>query len=157
MKITIADRKRIQQKIANTYIPLKKLIFEDNSKEIAITEKKFADYSHVLANVEMIIHSFAMANPETKDEDILNALKKIRKNPLHESSRSEEEALAFAITCGMSRALQQKRIAINEVNALLDWLTHEVDGSVQKNESYIEWLKEFMMDSPITAFRGDKK
>ncbi|MFH1711118.1 MAG: hypothetical protein ABH840_02285 [Nanoarchaeota archaeon] len=154
MKITNEDRKRIQQKIADTYIPLKKLIFEDNSKEIIITEKNFTDYSHVLASVEMIIPSFVIANPKTNDDDILNALKKIRKNPLHEPSRSEEDALAFAITYGMSRALQQKRIAINEINALLDWLISEVEGRMQKNEGYIKWLKDFMKDSPIKAFRS---
>ena len=143
MKVTNADRKRIQQKTEDTYVPLKKLIFEDNSTEIHITEKNFTDYSHVLASVELIIHSFITANPETSDKDILNALQRIRSNPLHEFSHSEEDALAFTITYSMSMALQQKRLTINEIYALLDWLIHEVEGRMQKNESYIEWLKEF--------------
>ena len=157
MKITNEERKRIHQKITDTYIPFRKLIFEDNSKEITITENNFTDYSHVLASAEMIIHSFVMANPETTDDDILNAFRKIRKNPLDEPSRSEEDALAFAITYGMSRALQQKRLSLNEIHALLDWLIHEVEGRIQKNESYIGWLIDFMKDSSIKSFSSNKK
>lgn len=44
---------------------------------------------------------------------------------------------------GISRGLQQKRRAINEVYAMLDWLIHEVEGRIQNNESYIEMLKGF--------------
>jgi len=156
MKITNADRKRIQQKIMETYVPLKELIFEDNHRDIDIA-RNFTDYSHVLASVELIIHSFITANSETEDKDILDALQRIRTSPLHEFSHSEEDALAFAITYGMSRALQQKRLAINEIKALLGWLIYEVEGRMQKNESYIEWLRGFMKDRPINVFAGDKK
>ena len=154
--INAKTRKRIQQKIADTYVPLKKLIFEDNHGEIDIA-KNFTDYSYVLASVELIIHSFITANSETSDQDILNALQRVRSNPSHEFSQSDEDALAFAVTYGMSMALQQKRLAINEIKALLDWLIYEVNGRMQKNESYIEWLKEFMKDRYINIFTGDKK
>ncbi|MBW2974700.1 hypothetical protein KY366_03185 [Candidatus Woesearchaeota archaeon] len=150
MKISDADRERIQKKITNTYVPLRKLIFEDNKKEVDIAQN-FTEYSHVLASVEMILHSFVVANPETKDQDILCALKTLKENPLYEPSRSEEDALEFAIVYGMSRALQQKRLTINEVNALLDWLIHEVEGRTRKNESYIKWLKRFLNSN----LRGD--
>lgn len=146
----------IQQKIMANYIPLKKLIFEDNQKEVNIV-KNFTEYSHVLASVELMIRCFITAHPNTDDQDILSALKRIKEEPLHEFSRSEEEALAFAITYGMSRGLQQRRLTINEIRALLDWLIHEVGGRMQKNESYIEWLKKFFNDNPILASRGDEK
>ena len=136
------EKKRIQQKINDTYIPLKELIFEDNEKEIDVVNN-FTDYSHVLANIELIIHSFITANPETTDKDILYALKKARRDPLHEFSQSEDEALEFAIMYGISRGLQQKRLAINEVDAMLGWLIHEVEGRIQNNESYIKMLKGF--------------
>lgn len=136
------EKNRIQQKINDTYVPLRKLIFEDNDKETDIVQD-FTDYSHVLASVELIIYSFVTANPETKDKEILYALKKIRKNPLNEVSRSEEDALAFAIMYGISRGLQQKRCAINEVHAMLDWLIHEVEGRIHNNESYSKMLNGF--------------
>jgi len=141
-----ADSKRIKQKIVNTYVPLKNLIFEDNRKEINITNN-FTNYSHVLASVELIIHSFIIANPETKDEEILSALKRIKENPLHEFSLSEEDALEFAVIYGISRGLQQKRLAINEVRALLDWMIHEVEGRLETGESYIAWIKAFFNDN----------
>jgi len=142
IKMNDADKKRIQQKINATYVPLKELIFEDNEKETDVM-KNFRDYSHVLASVELIIYSFITANPETKDEDILYALKTIRNDPLSKFSRSEEDALAFAIMYGLGRGLQQERLAINEIHALLDWLIHEVEGRIQNKESYIEMLKGF--------------
>jgi hypothetical protein len=154
MKITRADRKRIQQNIARTYVPLKELIFEDNNGEVDIA-KNFTEYSHVLASVELILHSFITANPETSDQDILDALQRIRNNPLQEFSHSEENALAFAITYGMSMALQQKRLSINEINALLDWLIYEVEGRMQKKESYSEWLKDFLREEKIKSRAGD--
>ena len=141
-----ADSKRIKQKIVNTYVPLKNLIFEDNRKEINITNN-FTNYSHVLASVELIIHSFIIANPETKDEEILSALKRIKENPLHEFSLSEEDVLEFAVIYGISRGLQQKRLAINEVRALLDWIIHEVEGRLETCESYIAWIKTFFNDN----------
>lgn len=142
MKLTNAERKRIQQKITDTHIPLKKLIFEDNGRKVDIA-KNFTNYSHVLASVELIIHSFITANPDTNDHDILHTMKTIRKDPFHEFSHSEEDALAFAIIYGMSRGLQQKRLTINEVHALLDWLIHEVEGRMQKEGGYTGWLREF--------------
>ena len=142
--------KKIEQKIINTYIPLKKLIFEENQKKIDISIN-FTDYSHVLANVELMIHSFVTANPDTKDEEILSALKNIRKYPLHEFSKSEEDALAFAIMYGISRGLQQKSLAINEVCASLDWLIHEVEGRLDTGESYIKWIKTFFNDTKREA------
>ena len=144
------EDKKIEQKIINTYIPLKKLIFEENRKKIDIIIN-FTDYSHVLANVELMIHSFVIANPDTKDEEILSALKIIRKDPLHEFSKSEEDALAFAIMYGISRGLQQKRLAINEVCASLDWLIHEVEGRLDTGESYIKWIKTFFNDTKREA------
>ena len=156
MKITNADRKRIQQKITDTYVPLKKLIFEENNREVDIA-KNFTDYSHVLASVELMIHIFITANPETDNQEILQALRRVRKDPLHEFSHSEEDALAFAISYGMSGGLQQKRLTINEIYALLDWLIHEVEGRMQKNESYIEWLREFFKNNPVEALVGDKE
>ena len=144
------EDKKIEQKIINTYIPLKKLIFEENQKKIDISIN-FTDYSHVLANVELMIHSFVTANPDTKDEEILSALKIIRKDPLHEFSKSEEDALAFAIMYGISRGLQQKRLAINEVCASLDWLIHEVEGRLDTGESYIKWIKTFFNDTKREA------
>ena len=146
----------IQEKLMDKYVPLKKLIFEDNEKRVNVVQD-FTDYSYVLASVEFIIHNFIIANPETDDHDILSALKHIRKDPLREFSHSDEDALAFAITFGMSMGLQQKRLSINEIRALLDWLVHEVEGRTQKNESYIEWLRKFFKDGPVKAFRGDKK
>ncbi|MBI4981128.1 hypothetical protein HZC30_06255 [Candidatus Woesearchaeota archaeon] len=147
-------KKRIQQKIIATYVPLRELIFEDNGREVNVV-KDFTDYSPVLASVELIIYSFTKANQNIYDQDILNALKRIRRNPLQEFSRSEEDALAFAIQYGISRGLQQKRLAINEIHALLDWLIHEVEGRMQKNENYIEWLGEFFRDNPLKTFNGD--
>ena len=149
-------RDRIQQEIAATYVPLKELIFEDNKKEINIITH-FTDYSHVLARVELMIHRFVVANPSTKDIEILSALKRIKEDPLREFSQSDEEALAFTISYGMSTGLQEKRLAINEVRALLDWLIYEVEGRMQKKESYIEWLNDFFKDDPIKAARGDNK
>src|SRR3989344_9201828 len=96
-----ADRKRIQQKIKDSYVPLRELIFEDNGKEVDVV-KNFTDYSPVLASVELVIYSFITANPETTDRDILHALQKIRRNPLYEFSKSEKDALAFAIIYGIS-------------------------------------------------------
>ncbi len=146
----------IQQKIMDEYVPLKKLIFEDNEKE-ADAVKIFTDYSHVLASLELIIYSFITANPDTDDQEILHALRRIRKNPLHEFSQSDEDALAFAISYGMSIGLQQKMLSINEVHALLDWLIHEVAGRMQNNVSYIAWVKKFFKDNPVKAFRGNEK
>ena len=149
-------KQRIQQKITATYVPLRELIFEDNGRKVNVI-KNFTNYSPVLASVELIIYSFMKANKNTCDPDILKALTRIRRNPLQEFSHSEEDALAFAIQYGLSRGLQQKRLAINEVHALLDWLIHEVEGRMQKNECYIEWLKEFMNNNPQNAVVGDKK
>lgn len=150
------DRTKIKDKIMAMYIPLKELIFEDNLKEVDII-KNFTDYSHVLASVELIIYSFITANQKTGNQDILQALKRIRKDPLHEFSHSEEDALAFAIVYGISRGLNQKRLAINEVNALLDWLIHEVEGRIKKGESYIQMLKKFFKDGLNKNRTGDKK
>ncbi|MEW5896666.1 MAG: hypothetical protein AB1668_03170 [Nanoarchaeota archaeon] len=141
--LTENDRSRIQKKISTTYVPLKKLIFEDNGKEVHIV-RNFTDYSHVLARIEMTIHCFGKANPRTKDEEILSALKRIREDPLYESSYSEEDALAFAITYAMSQGLQEKRLAINEVKALLDWLIYEVEGRMKRGESYIAAFEKFL-------------
>lgn len=148
MKLKINDKTRTQEKIMATYVPLKELIFEDNQREVDVI-KNFTDYSHVLASVELIIYSFISANPATNDQDILCALKRIRKDPLHEFSHFEEDALAFAIIFGISRGLRQKRLAINEVYALLDWLIHEVEGRIQRNESYTKWLEMFFRDNPL--------
>ncbi len=156
MKPKISDRIRIQEKIIATYIPLKELIFEDNQREVDVI-KNFTDYSHVLASVELIIYSFITANPETDNHDILSALKRIRKDPLHEFSHSEEDALTFAITFGISRGLKQKRLAINEVYALLDWLIREVEGRIKRGESYIQMLKKFFNDGLNKNRTGDKK
>ena len=153
--INAKTRKRIQQKIAVTYVPLKELIFEDNEREVDII-RNFTDYSYVLAGVELIIHSFITANPETKDQDILDALQRVRSSPLHEFSHSEEDALAFTITYGVSRALQQKRLAINEIHALLDWLIYEVEGRIESGESYIVTLRKFLNDS-LNKIRTDDK
>ena len=139
-------RDRIQQEIAATFVPLKELIFEDNKKEINIIAC-FKDYSHVLARVELIIHNFVMANPSTKDTEILSALKRIWQDPLHEFSRSDEDALAFAITYAMSTGLQEKRLAINEVRSLLNWLIYEVEGRLKQAESYITALQKFLSDN----------
>jgi len=133
---------KIHQKITAAYVPLKELILEDNGKEIDVI-KYFTDYSRVLGSIELIIHSFISAHSETKDEEILSVLKEIRKNPLRESSLSEENALASAIMYGMSEELQRRKLAINEVHALLDWLIHEVEGRLEKGESYITMLKRF--------------
>ncbi len=151
-----ATKKRVQEKIARIYTPLKELIFEENRKEMDVI-KNFTEYSHLLAIVEMMIHTFIRANPETTDKDILDALKRIRKDTFHEFSQSDEDALAFAITYGMSKALVQKRLALNEVHALLDWLIHEVEGRMKKNESYSKWLMKFFKDNPIKAFTDDNK
>ena len=147
----------IQQKIMDKCVPLKKLIFEDNEKAVNITAQNFTEYSHVLASVELMIYSFITANPETSDHDILSAMNRIRKDPMREFSQSDEEALAFAVTYGMSRGLQQNRLTINEIYALLDWLIHEIKGRMEKNESYIEWLNKFFMDNPVKEFAGDKE
>ena len=149
MKDTI--EKELQQKITATYVPLKELILEDNRRGVDVV-KDFTNYSHVLGSVELIIYSFATANPETKDKDILDALKKIRRDPLYEFSRSEEDALAFAIMYGMSRGLQHRKLAINEVYALLDWLIHEVEGRLEKGESYITMLKRFFKNETKHKF-----
>ena len=139
---------RIQREIAATYVPLKELIFEDNEKEINIITN-FTDYSHVLARVELMIHHFVIANPSTKDIEILSALKRIRKDPLHEFSRSDEDALAFVITYAMSTGLQEKRLAINEVQALLDWLIYDVERRLKQEESYITALQQFLSDNTM--------
>ncbi len=144
----------VHQKIMDQYVPLKKIIFEDNKKEVDIIQN-FTEYSNVLANVELMIHSFVTANPDTTDKEILYNLRRVRKDPLHEFSHLDEDALAFAITYGMSRGLQQKRLFINEINALLDWLIHEVDGRMQKNESYIEWLRTFFKDNSVKSFKSN--
>lgn len=142
--------------MAITYISLKELIFEDNKRGIDILNN-FEDYSHVLAGAELIIYGFITANPKTKDIEVLNALKRIRINPIQEFSRSEEDALAFAITCGMSRGLQQKRLAINEIRAVLDWLIYEVGGRIKQGESYIQMLKKFFNDSLNKNRTGGQK
>ena len=156
MKSISKDEKMIQQKITAMYVPLRELIFEGDGREIDIV-KNFTDYSYVLASVELIIHSFIKANPETDDQEILNALKRIRKDPLQEFSLSEEDSLAFSITYSMSRALQQKRLTINEISALLDWLIYEVEGRIARGESYIVALKKFLNDNRHKIRKGDKK
>lgn len=140
MKNTIENE--IHQKIADTYVPLKELILEDNGKEIDVV-KHFPNYSYVLASVELIIYSFATANPKIKDEDVLYSLKDVRRDPLYEFLRFGKDPLTFAIIYAMSRGLQHRKLAINEVNAILDWLIHEIKGRLDKDRSYITMLKRF--------------
>ncbi len=142
----LTAREIIQQKIKDTYVPLRKLMFEDNEKKVDV-QKHFTNYSYVLANIELIIHSFLLVNSKTQDKDILCALKRIRKDTFQEYSQSEEDELAFVIMYGISIALQHKRLAINEVNALLDWLIHEVEGRARNGESYVIMLKKFFKDA----------
>ena len=139
-------KNKTKQKIKSTYVPLRKLIFEDNKKEVDIVNH-FTDYSPVLARIELRLYHFIKANPETEDQDALKALKEIREDPLHEFCCSDDEALEFAIVHAISQGLQQKRLALNEVKALLDWLIHEVEGRIKKNESYLVWLDGFFEDN----------
>ena len=151
-----AEKKRIEKKIINTYVPLRKLIFEENNKNTNITND-FKDYSHVLASVELVIYCFVTVNSKIKDGDILFSLKRVRKDPLYEfSDTNEDDAFEFAIIYGISRGLQQKGLALNEVYALIDWLIHEVEGRLETGESYIEWIKTFFNDNKRKVKNGGK-
>ncbi|MDP2749752.1 MAG: hypothetical protein Q8O89_02890 [Nanoarchaeota archaeon] len=149
-----AEKKRIEKNIINTYVPLRKLIFEENNKNADIIND-FKDYSHVLASVELVIYCFVTANLKIKDGDVLSSLKRVKKDPLYEfSDINEDDAFEFAITYGISRGLQQKRLAINEVCALLDWMIHEVEGRLETDESYVAWIKKFFNDNKREGKNG---
>lgn len=145
-----------EKKIIDTYTPLRKLIFEENNKNADIIND-FKDYSYVLASVELVIYSFVTTNPKIKDEDILFSLKRVRKDLLYAfSDTDEDDAFEFAIIYGISMGLQQKRLALNEVHALLDWLIHEVEGRLETGESYILWIKKFFNENKYKAKNGKK-
>ncbi len=133
------------KRMMDKYVPLNQLVLERKNHPICIdgTEEKFG---FILAPTELVLFNFFIANSDTTDADVLKALRRVKENPLHGFGTDDEDALEFAITFGLSQGLQQRKLSIDEIKAILDWLIKEVEGHSDGKQGYLEFLEDFFKE-----------
>ncbi len=139
------DGEEIKKEMIENFIPLKNLLKEDNEqiKKLKTLFKREAEYSIVLAGIEIPIKSYYQFHKNIKDKDVVKILKNIKANYDKNIDFFQEE-LEQMIMCMLSITLQTKKITKHEFFLAIDYILWSISNRDYLGPTgYLDWLQDF--------------